>query len=278
MRFKPAALLFFAMLISIPAQCQLVEQFNPPQSNCCLAMTARSLADQLLDWNQLGRYHAENQELKKQPFDPKRVLFMGDSITDFWKLAEYFPGKPYVNRGISGQTTPQMLVRMYPDVIDLKPAAVVILAGINDVSQNTGPATAEMVKQNIMAMTALAQHHGIQVILCSVLPVSDYGYLKLKRDQGGREPVLRTPDGGTFVMRKVSDTHPPGDILELNAWMKDHAARVKAVYADYFSALVDKDGWLKESYSADGIHPNAEGYKIMAPIVAAAIQSAVGSR
>ena len=139
MHLKIAALLLGGMLISIPAQCQLVEQYNPPQANCCLAMTARGLADQLLDWNQIGRYRAENQELKKQPSDPNRVLFMGDSITDFWRLAEYFPGKPYVNRGISGQTTPQMLVRMYPDVIDLKPAAMVVLAGINDISQNTGP-------------------------------------------------------------------------------------------------------------------------------------------
>ncbi|MBN1568658.1 MAG: SGNH/GDSL hydrolase family protein [Acidobacteria bacterium] len=277
MHLKTAALLFSGMLISIPAQCQLVEQYELPQSNCCLAMAARNLADQLLDWNQLGRYHAENQELKKQPPDPRRVLFMGDSITDFWKLAEYFPGKPYVNRGISGQTTPQMLVRMYPDVIDLKPAALVVLAGINDISQNTGPATAEMVEQNLMAMTGLAQHHGIKVILCSVLPVSDYGFLRQQRDQGGRPPVVRGPGGGTFIIRKASDTHPPGDILKLNAWMKEYATRVKAVYADYFSALVDEHGWLKDKYSADGIHPNTEGYKVMAPIVEAAVQSAVGS-
>jgi lysophospholipase L1-like esterase len=172
-----------------------------------------------------------------------------------------------------------MLVRMYPDVIDLKPAALVILAGINDVSQNTGPATAEMVEQNIMAMTELAQHHGIQAILCSVLPVSDYAYLKLQREQGGRPPIVRGPDGSQFVLRKSSDTHPPGDILKLNAWMKEYAARVNAVYADYFSALVDDRGWLKEDLSADGIHPNAEGYKIMTPIIGAAIQqSLAGSR
>ncbi len=269
MFLRTASFLLGAMLISIPAQCQLVEQFNPPQSNCCLAMAARNLADQLLDWNQLSRYRAENQELKKQKPDPKRVLFMGDSITDFWRLGEYFPGKPYVNRGISGQTTPQMLVRMYPDVIDLKPAAMVVLAGINDISQNTGPATAEMVEQNIMAMTELAQHHGIKVVLCSILPISDYGFLKQQTDRGSRSPFMRT---------RVSDTHPPGDILKLNTWMKEYAVRVNAVYADYFSALVDERGWLKENYSGDGVHPNAEGYKIMAPIVEAAIQSAVGSR
>ena len=104
---------------------QLVDDFKPPRGNCCLPGSAQTLADALQDWNQLGRYHAANEELKKQPADPRRVVFMGDSITDIWKLADQFPGKPYVNRGISGQTTPQMLVRMFPDVIDLKPAAVV---------------------------------------------------------------------------------------------------------------------------------------------------------
>jgi lysophospholipase L1-like esterase len=276
---KTAALILTGMLISIPAQCQLVEQFNPPQSNCCLAMAARGLADQLLDWNQIGRYRADNENLKKQPSDPKRVVFMGDSITDFWRLAEYFPGKPYVNRGISGQTTPQMLVRMYPDVIDLKPAAMVVLAGINDISQNTGPETAEMVEQNIMAMTELAQHHGIKVVLCSILPVSNYPFLNQQSGRGAQVPVAQGPAaGGRFgpvVRMKMTDNHPPGDILKLNAWMKDYAARVNAIYADYFNALVDEQGWLKESSSGDGLHPNAEGYKIMAPIVEAAIQKAL---
>src|SRR5581483_9414474 len=136
-------------LLSGVANAQLVDEFNPPRANCCLAVSAKSLADQLQDWNQIGRYHQADQELIRQPPDPKRVVFMGDSITDFWKLDEYFPGKPYVNRGISGQTTPQMLARMYPDVIELHPAAMIVLAGINDVSRNTGPATAEMVEQNI---------------------------------------------------------------------------------------------------------------------------------
>lgn len=122
----------------------------------------------------LGRYHAANEALKKQPTDPKRVVFMGDSITDIWKLADQFPGKPYVNRGISGQTTPQMLVRMYPDVIDLKPAAMVFLGATNDIAHNTGPETLTMIEENIMAMTELAQLHGIKVILCSVTPISDY--------------------------------------------------------------------------------------------------------
>lgn len=262
---KIAALLLGGMLISTPAQCQLVEEFNPPQSNCCLPIFARSLADQLQDWNQLGRYKDENRELKKLPRDAKRALFMGDSITDFWKLAEYFPGKAYVNRGISGQTTPQMLVRMYPDVIDLRPAVMVVLAGINDISQNTGPATAEMVKHNIMAMNDIAQHHGIKVILCSILPISDYAFIKMQAS-GKVNPYMKVP---------VTATHPPGDILNLNAWMKDYASKVNAIYVDYFSALVDEKGFLKENCSEDGIHPNAEGYKIMTEIVEEAIEEAL---
>jgi lysophospholipase L1-like esterase len=265
MRVKIISLVLLSLLFSAPAQCQLVEEFNPPQSNCCLPIFARSLADQMEDWNQLGRYKDENRELKKHPHEANRVLFMGDSITDFWKLAEYFPGKPYVNRGISGQTTPQMLVRMYPDVIDLKPAVMVVLAGINDISQNTGPATAEMVKDNIMAMTDIARHNGINVILCSILPVSDYAYIKM-RASGKVNPYMKVP---------VTATHPAEDILKLNAWMKDYASKANAIYVDYFSALVDGKGFLKENCSEDGIHPNAEGYKIMTEIVEKAIEKAL---
>src|ERR1700681_4594153 len=130
-----------ALLFTATVRGQLVEQFSPPRANCCLPAAAQSLADQLQDWNQLGSNYADNQGLKAAPVEPKRVVFLGDSITDAWKLAEYFPGKPYVNRGISGQTTPQMLVRVFPDVIDLKPAAVIILAGTNDIAGNTGAET-----------------------------------------------------------------------------------------------------------------------------------------
>ncbi len=263
-----------AILAASAAWGQLVEQFNPPRANCCLVNSAKALADQLQDWNQLGRYHQANLELEQQPADPKRVVFMGDSITDFWKLDEYFPGRPYVNRGISGQTTPQMLVRMYPDVISLKPAAMVVLAGINDVSHNTGPSTAEMIEQNIMAMTELAQHHGIKVILRSLLPVSDYPFL---RQQNNPSPPSQpaAPGRGPFPRIKMTGGHPPADILRLNAWMKSYAERVGAIYADYFAALVDEKGWLKDGDSADGLHPNADGYKLMAPIAAAAIQKAI---
>jgi lysophospholipase L1-like esterase len=264
-------MLLAALLLSgIAADAQLAGEFNPPRSNCCLANTAKGLADQLQDWNQLGRYHPANEDLKKRPADPKRVVFMGDSITDLWRLEEYFPSKPYVNRGIGGQTTPQMLVRMYPDVIDLKPAIMVVLAGTNDIARNTGPMTSEMIQENIMAMTELAQHHGIKVILCSILPVSDYPFLK---QQAGQAAAAGPGQAAPRV--RMTDGRPPADILKLNAWMKDYAATTNAMYVDYFKAVVDEKGWLKDGYSGDGLHPNAEGYRVMAPIVEAAIQKAL---
>ncbi len=260
-----------AALTVVSAYAQLADEFNPPRANCCLLNSARGLADQLQDWNQLGRYHQANEDLKKQPADPKRVVFMGDSITDFWRLDQYFPGKPYVNRGIGGQTTPQMLVRMYPDVIDLKPAAMVVLAGTNDIARNTGPMTAELIEENIMAMTELAQHHGIKVILCAVLPVSDYPFLK-QQSGGGAPAAAPGPGRGPIPRIRMTDSHPAADILKLNAWMKDYAARVNAIYVDYFTPIADEKGWLKDGYSEDGLHPNAEGYKLMAPVVSAALE------
>ncbi|HZL57272.1 MAG TPA: SGNH/GDSL hydrolase family protein [Bryobacteraceae bacterium] len=248
---KRTLFILAAALAPVAAPAQLVEDYNPPRSNCCLAGTAQTLANQLLDWNQLGRYHAENEKMKGQT-DPQRVVFMGDSITDGWRLALYFPGKTYVNRGISGQTTPQMLVRMYEDVINLKPAVMIVLAGTNDIARNSGPETIEMVEENFMAMTELAHGHGIKVILCSVTPVSDYG-------QG-----------------KKTDGRPPSDILKLNTWMKEYAAKSHAIYADYFTALVDEKGFLKDGFSRDGLHPNEKGYELMAPVAAAAIQQALG--
>ncbi len=265
LKVRTLLLIIGAFLYSLSARAQLADEFNPPRANCCLATLAKGLADQLQDWNQLGRYHKANEELTQQPAGSKRVVFLGDSITDFWKLAESFPGQPYVNRGIGGQTTAQMLVRMYPDVISLKPAAMVLLAGTNDIARNTGPATAEMIEQNIMAITELAQFHGIKVILCSILPVSDYPFLRQQNES--QAAAL-----GPAPRVKMTDGRPPADILRLNAWIKDYAARVNVIYVDYFTPMVDERGWLKDSYSNDGLHPNAEGYKVMAPIVASAIQ------
>jgi lysophospholipase L1-like esterase len=273
MRIQTTLFLFGVLLASSESDAQLADEFNPPRAACCLINNARALADQLQDWNQLSRYHQANQDLKKQPVPAGRVVFMGDSITDFWNLEQYFPDKPYVNRGIGGQTTPQMLVRMYPDVIELKPAAMVVLAGTNDVARNTGPETAEMIQQNMMAMTELAQYHGIKVVLSSVLPVSDYPFLRSQNaPPAGAGPGRGGPPR---VAAKMTDSHPAGDILKLNAWMKDYAAKVGAVYADYFSGTVDERGWLKDTFSTDGLHPNAEGYKVMTGIVADAIQKAL---
>ena len=255
-----------------PANAQLAEEYNPPRANCCLLNNARALADQLQDWNQLGRYHQANELLKQQPVPPGRVVFMGDSITDGWNLPESFPGKPYVNRGISGQVTAQMLVRMYPDVINLKPAAMVVLAGTNDIARNNGPVTLAMIEEDIMAMTELAQLHGIKVLLSSVMPISDYPYLR--QQSAPAAPVV--PGGrGAPPRQKMTEGRPPSDILKLNAWMKDYAAKVNATYVDYFGAMVDDRGWLKDGLSADGLHPNAEGYKIMAAVLATALQKVV---
>jgi lysophospholipase L1-like esterase len=267
--------LFAGFLAGAPVQAQLVDDYNPPKSNCCLATTAKTLSDQMLDWNQLGRYHAANEDLKQQPADPNRVVFMGDSITDIWKLADSFPGKPYVNRGIGGQVTEQMLVRMYPDVLDLKPAAVIILAGTNDIAQNNGPETMTMIEENLMAMTELAQKHGIKVILCAVTPISDYTLIPAGR--GGAAPAA-SPDpqmAAAAPHRIQSIQRPPAQILQLDAWIKSYAASVGAVYADYFSAVVDANGMFKEGLSADGLHPNAQGFALLAPVAEAAIEKAL---
>jgi lysophospholipase L1-like esterase len=252
MRTVQIAGLLLLLMLSLPAtlRAQLVPEFKPPKANCCLPAAAQSLADQLQDWNQLGRYHEDNLKLQGQPADPNRVVFLGDSITDGWRLQQYFPDKPYVNRGISGQTTPQMLVRMLPDVINLHPGALIILAGTNDIARNTGPETAEMIQDNFRAMAELAEKHGVKVILCSITPVSDY------------------------TGRKQTERRPPADILKLNEWLKKYAEEIHAVYADYFPALADESGYLKDGCSGDGLHPNDRGYALMAPIAQAAIDKA----
>jgi lysophospholipase L1-like esterase len=253
------------VLLSAPAaSAQLAESFDLPRpAGCCLVNSARALADQLLDWNQLGRYHEANRELMSRPVDPGRVVFLGDSITDGWNLAEAFPGRPFVNRGISGQTTAQMLVRFYPDVIALQPEAVILLAGTNDIARNNGPQTLEMIQHNIMAMTELARVHDIKVILCALLPISDRTMTPAGR-------------GGTPPQRRIqSVSRPPADILAFNAWLKAYAAEAGAVYADYYAATVDAEGFLREGTTNDGLHPNAAGYELMAPVAAAAIADAL---
>ena len=212
------------------------------------------------DWPNLARYREDNGRLAPPGKGEARVVFMGDSITDNWDNEGYggfFPDRPYVNRGISGQTTPQMLVRFRPDVIGLQPKVVVILAGTNDIAGNTGLMTLGAVEDNLVSMADLAKAHGIHVVLSSVLPVDDDD-----RDAQG-QPLNRTR------------CRPPGLIAELNRWMRDYAGGHGQVYLDYAAALADEKGMLKAELSEDGVHPNAKGYAVMAPLAEKAIAAAL---
>jgi len=249
-------LLLTALLLAIFAGASLA-QTPTPDPLTAEKQRADRLQSRLNDFAQLGRYAKANTELKAPAKGENRVVFLGDSITDGWKLNEYFPEKPYINRGISGQTTPQMLIRMRPDVIAHKPAVMVLLAGTNDIAGNTGPMTNEMIEDNIRSIVDLARANGIKVVLSSILPVSDYN-----KNRAG-QPIVRT------VQRA------PSRILELNRWIKAYCAERGLVYLDYFSATVDDRGFLKEGLANDGLHPNAEGYKIMAPLAEAAIRQAL---
>jgi len=214
---------------------------------------ARRIAVFTDDYGQLARYRQADAEVGAPAAGENRVVFFGDSITDIWKLADSFPGKPYVNRGIGGQTTPQMLVRFRQDVINLEPKVVVILAGTNDIAGNTGPMRNEDIEANYASLAELARQHGIKVVYASVLPVHNY-----------------TEKAKDFFAQR-----PQGRILELNTWLKDYCAKNDIVYLDYFSAVVDDKGMLKKELADDGLHPNAAGYKIMAPLAEAAISKAM---
>lgn len=205
------------------------------------------------DFGQLARYRDANASLGAPKPGENRVVFFGDSITDIWKLEDYFPGKPYINRGIGGQTTPQMLVRYRQDVINLKPKVVVILAGTNDIAGNTGPMRNDDIEANFASFAELAKVHGIHVVYSSILPVHNY--------------TERAKD--FFAQRSQAR------ILALNDWLRDYCAKNNIVYLDYFSALVDDKGMMKKDLADDGLHPNAAGYKIMAPMAEAAIQKAL---
>ena len=202
---------------------------------------------EMQDWPYLKKYQKENSKLPALAFGQKRIVFMGDSITEFWSTLcpEFFIGKPYINRGISGQTSPQMLVRFRADVIALKPTIVVLLAGANDIAGNTGPSTLEMITDAIFSMAELAKAHQIKVILCSVLPAYDFDW----------KP-------GSF---------PADKIVKLNTMIQQYADANEIRYLDYYSALVDERKGLKAAYADDGVHPNIAGYEVMAPIVEKAI-------
>ena len=204
------------------------------------------------DYGQLARYREANEKLGPPAAGESRVVFFGDSITDIWRLDQSFPGKPYVNRGIGGQTTPQMLVRFREDVIDLHPKVVVILAGTNDIAGNTGPMKNEEIEENLASMADMAKAHGIHAVFSSVLPV--HNYTEKSKDFYAQRPMPR--------------------ILQLNEWLKKYCAENHIVYLDYFSGLVDDKGLLKKDLADDGLHPNTAGYKIMAPLAEAAIAKA----
>lgn len=202
------------------------------------------------DWPNLAKYEDDNQKLMASSETPK-VVFMGNSITEGWcqQRPEFFEQHDFVGRGISGQTTPQMLIRFTPDVIDLKPRAVVILAGTNDIAGNTGPSTVKMITDNLSAMAQLAKANGIKVVLASILPVKEYPWSK--------------------------EADAVGMIAAVNQWLKDYAKEKGFVYLDFFSTMVDAEQGLPKEYSEDGVHPNPKGYAVMEPLALDAVEKAL---
>jgi lysophospholipase L1-like esterase len=233
---------------------------SPSPSECTDIRTRLTQAEtKLKDWPALSRYHDDNAKVVEPAKNEQRVVFMGDSITDSWDNPSnggFFPGKPYINRGISGQTTPQMLIRFRRDVIALKPKVVLILAGTNDIAGNTGPTTLEAIEDNLTAMAELAKLHKIRVVFASLLPISDY-------EVRNGQPIIQ------------SVKRPPDKIKALNGWMKSYADANGLVYLDYFSAMVDDKGFLKDELSNDGLHPNPAGYAVMNPLAEAAIAASL---
>ena len=204
------------------------------------------------DWANLSKYREDNAKLALASSSENRIVFMGNSITEGWKTfhPEFFSGKPYINRGISGQTTPQMLLRFRADVINLNPELVIILAGTNDIAGNTGPSSIEMIAHNIISMAELAMINDIKIILCSVLPVYDYTW----------KPGL----------------NPVGKISALNEIIRDYAQNNGIMYLDYYSSMVDDRKGLTEDYTYDGVHPNKLGYTIMESLLKTAIDATLG--
>ena len=205
----------------------------------------------LEDWPQLGRYRDDNLKLAVAAPGERRVVFLGDSITDFWgrHYGRFFPGKPYINRGISGQTTPQMLVRFQQDVIQLHPDVVVILAGINDIAGNTGAEPLDAVENNFRSMVTLARAAHIRVVLSSVLPASSFPW----------KPGI----------------HPAEPVRELNKWLQSYAASEHLIYLNYYPSLADENGGMREGLAVDKVvHPNDAGYAIMEPLAEKAIEQA----
>ena len=243
-------LIVLLSLLSFPAFTQVPSPVGDPGETVKLRTNLERAQSTLRDWPNLARYRDDNAKLAPPAAGEMRVVFMGDSITDAWgrHYGQFFPGKPYVNRGISGQTTPQMLIRFRPDVIALKPKAVVILAGTNDIAGNTGPMTLEEIEGNLTSMAELAKVNGIQVVFSSVLPVCDY-------------------------IKPQTDRRPPEKILALNKWMKQYADANGLGYLDYYPAMIDDKGMFKKELTYDGLHPNDAGYAVMMPLAQKAIDA-----
>ena len=244
----------FALLTasSSPAQTPAVPSVPPPMASAPTAQQVQRMQATLQDWADLARYSAEDAALPAPAAGEPRVVFMGDSITDGWGrrpgTGAFFPGRPYLNRGISGQTTPQMLVRFEQDVVRLHPAAVVILGGTNDIAGNTGPETPQMIEDNWAAMASIAKQNGIKVVLASITPAAAYPW------KPGVQPVA--------------------EIRALNDWLRAFCSSNGYVYLDYFSALATPQGGMRPGISFDGVHPTEQGYAIMTPLAEAAIAQA----
>jgi lysophospholipase L1-like esterase len=253
---------YLVMIVTTFAAAQSPATPAPATADPCAETKAQltQRENRLKDWPALGRYHEANTKVAAPVRNEQRVVFMGDSITDSWddpKYGGFFPGKPYIDRGISGQTTPQMLIRFRPDVIALKPRVVVILAGTNDIAGNTGPMSLEAIEDNLISMAEVARANKIRVVLSSVMPISDYE---------------KTKEGKPIIQ---SVRRPPAQIKALNDWMRKYAADSHAIYLDYYSAMVDDKGFLKDELSDDGLHPNQKGYDVMGPLAEQAISSAL---
>ncbi len=246
----------FVCPAQLPAQATGTTTVLPTIGNAVLPAQAEGkqmdhMRSMLADWPNLARYRAEDAALPPAAPGVQRVVFFGASVIDRWgrRVGVFFPGEPYINRGISGQTMPQMLIRFQQDVVHLHPAAVIVLAGANDIAGNTGPSTPQMIEDNFVSMAAIAKQSGIKMVIASILPAAAFPW----------RPGIK----------------PAEQIRQLNQWLKDFCAREGLVYLDYYSSMVDGQGGMRPGLSSDGVHPTVEGYAIMAPLAEAAIKQAL---